>query len=695
MKTPALLLSALLALPATYHLAMAQSTDTGSGAKPARQAEIPVRSVVLYSSGVGYFEHAGRVEGTSSTELRFKTAQINDILKSLVLQDMDGGRVSTITYPSQDPVEKTLRSFQIDITGNPTLSALLQQLRGAAISLTLADRKVQGTILGVEMREVPVGEQGAKVARAVLNVLSGASIQAVELESVRELTLDDPQLQQELSRALAALAQARDQDKKPVLIDFQGEGNRRVRIGYVVEAPVWKTSYRLILSDQPSEASIQGWAIVENQTENDWNGVELSLVSGRPISFVQDLYQPLYIPRPVVQPELFAGLNPQVYGAGQAPGGARRDSARSRKQSSELSMEMAPSAAAPMKEGDWGMTDEFGRGALDATASVQSIAGAQQVGELFSYTVSDVSLPRQKSAMLPIITDKVEVEKLSIYNAQVLNRHPLNGVLLKNSTGKHLLQGPVTVLEAGAYAGDARIDNVPPGQQRLLSYGIDLQVVVDPSRATTDSSIQTARISKGVLYLARKNVFSQSYAAENKAEKARTVVIEHPIRAGWKLVDTPEPMESTPSHYRFRFQVEPGKSGEFTVKEEIIQDEGFSILGADLNQLVYYTRAGEIPQKVRDALSRAATLKRAVVDAERSIADLENQVRRITEEQSRIRENMRTVEKQSQYYNRLLAKLNEQESALEKLQEQLSGLREQRDTRQRELENYLAELEVG
>jgi len=166
--------------------------------------EVPVRTVILFSSGVGYFEHAGTVRGNGSTELRFKTGQINDILKSLVLQDEDGGRVSTITYPSQDPLAKTLRSFQVDITSNPSLADLLNQLRGARVSLLSQAERLSGTILGVEVRRKSV-ENGDPVESPVLNVLTGATIRAIELQSVSSLTLDDVQLQDELTKALTAL----------------------------------------------------------------------------------------------------------------------------------------------------------------------------------------------------------------------------------------------------------------------------------------------------------------------------------------------------------------------------------------------------------------------------------------------------------------------------------------------------------
>ena len=255
-------------------------------------------------------------------ELRFKTSQINDILKSIVLQDQDGGRVGAITYPSQDPLAKTLRSFQVDITKNPSLADLLNQLRGARVTIQAQAEQLTGTILGVERRSVPA-DKGERIEVPVLNLLTGAMIRSVELQSITSLTLDDPQLQDELTKALSALVQARDQDKKPVTINFTGTGERRVRIGYVVETPIWKTSYRLLLDDRKRVGQLQGWAIVENQTESDWNDVSLSLVSGRPISFMMDLYQPLYATRPTVVPELFAGLRPQVY-----EGGMRLDSSR-------------------------------------------------------------------------------------------------------------------------------------------------------------------------------------------------------------------------------------------------------------------------------------------------------------------------------------------------------------------------------
>lgn len=704
-------------------VALAQATQPAS-----KQADVPVKAVVLFSSGVGYFEHFGTVNGDGSTQLQFKTQQINDILKSLILQDMDGGKITTITYPSQDPIAKTLKSFQVDITANPSLGDLLNQLRGANVKITVNASPVAGTILGVEKKQRPVGDkdhpQLAEVS--VINILTGGMIRAVKLDDIESIELEDAQLQAELHKALAALAQSRDQDKKPVAINFSGQGERHVRIGYVVEAPIWKTSYRLILSgngaassSQPSndattqpamqDGKLQGWAIVENQTDNDWNNVQLSLVSGRPISFIQNLYQPLYMPRPVVQPELYASLTPQTYEGGmdaekkvqqmkiaqqmQSNRSAKAD--RMAKELAGVTADLPAAAAAPADISE----AEVGRHALmepmNATASIASAASASQIGELFEYTVGNVSLPRQKSAMLPIITDNVEVERVSIYNPNVLARNPLNGARLKNTTDKHLLQGPITVLDGNAYAGDARIDNVPPGQERLLSYGIDLQMIVDATKQESNSAIQTAKIVKGVLNLQRKNQSSREYVAENKSTVEKTIVIEHLRQPGWTLIEPQKPMETTEALYRFKGKVPAGEKSSLKVKEEIVTGEDIAILPCDLNQLLEYTKDGAIPKDVKDALAKAIGYRQALADFDRQIAEQNEKLKQITDQQARIRENMKTVDKGSQYYNRLLGKLNDQESQIEKSQSDRDELMQKRDDQRKQLEDYLKDLTIG
>jgi hypothetical protein len=333
-------------------------------------------------------------------------------------------------------------------------------------------------------------------------------------------------------------------------------------------------------------------------------------------------------------------------------------------------------------------------GMADADESVRSMASSGKLGELFQYTVGNVTLARQKSAMLPIIADSIELERLSIYDASVLATNPLNGVRLRNTTGKHLLQGPVTVLDGGSYAGDARIDNVPPGQERFLSYGIDLDVIVNTSDRQT-SAVTSALINRGLLVLSRKLVSSRSYTADNKSTEDKVLVIAHPINSGWRLVDTQKPLEATSGTYRFKEPLPAGKVTTLIVKEELVQAERLAMLNTDVTQLEVAVRGAEISQAVRDAVAKAVQLKRASMEVERQIAAHTQQIADITAEQARLRENMKTVALSSQYYERLLAKLNEQESSIERLQKERDDLTAKRESMRRELSEYLDSLNVG
>jgi hypothetical protein len=333
--------------------------------------------------------------------------------------------------------------------------------------------------------------------------------------------------------------------------------------------------------------------------------------------------------------------------------------------------------------------------ARDFNASVSSVAQASSMGELFQYSVENVTLARQKSAMLPIITDSVSVERVSIYNAAVLPRNPLNGVRLKNTTGKHWLQGPITVLDRGGYAGDARIDNVPPGQERLISFGVDLEMLVDNTKNTSTNAVVTGKINKGSLILDRKFVSTLEYQADNKSSRNKSLVIEHPIRQGWTLVDTQKPLEATASLYRFQGSAAANRVTVLTVKEEFVRAETIVMLQADLGQLLSYSRTGEIPRPVRDAITRAIQLRQAVIDTERRITEHTQQIAGIADEQNRIRENMKTVSQNAQYYERLLQKLNEQESLIERLQSEREVMIQSRNAERAALEAYLADLVVG
>ncbi|MBD3291639.1 MAG: hypothetical protein GF393_01840, partial [Armatimonadia bacterium] len=268
---------------------------TAAGAAGA--ADLPLSHVVLYSSGVGFFQHEGMVHDAQTVELSFRAEQINDILKSMVLQDHSGGTIGPVTYAPRDPLERTLRSFAVDIADEPTLGELLSRLRGAEVAIsTTTGGKVTGTVLGTEFQEKSVDDNVVRFE--VVNIVNDAGMQQVPIWHIEDAKLLSEELSTDLRKALSAIAANRDVSKRGVELHFKGDGARQVSVGYLLETPVWKTSYRLVVDE--GESFLQGWAIVENTTDDDWEQVNLALVSGRPVSFTQDLYQPLYTDRPEV-----------------------------------------------------------------------------------------------------------------------------------------------------------------------------------------------------------------------------------------------------------------------------------------------------------------------------------------------------------------------------------------------------------
>ncbi len=443
---------------------------------------------------------------------------------------------------------------------------------------------------------------------------------------------------------------------------------------------------------------MQGWAIVENTSDFDWEKVQLTLVSGRPISFIQDLYTPLYLPRPVVRPQLYASLRPQTYEEGIAtkddmlalkPSPARAQRGRS-------SYEMRRKAARPAGVTSGLVADDAGKGggwALDK--GVRSVAAAKAVGELFSYRIkTPVTLPRRKSAMLPIVNQDVSGRKVSIYNASVMAKHPLNGLWMTNDTGLSLLAGPITVFDGGTYAGDAQIGNLSDKDKRLLSYAIDLKVTVDPTESST-SKITSAKIVRGVIHVTRKYEYTQAYVINNKADDKRTLVIEHPRRSERKLVSPAEPAEKTPSVYRFETDVPAEKTGKFEVREEQVTQQTVAILPTDIGTLTWYTTSGEIPPKVRDAIAEAIKRKNALTEAQRQVGEIGRQIAALNNDQQRARSNMSAFgDRSSIGYKRFAEKVLEVETRIEQLQEQLISARQKVETLRKALEDYVGGVNV-
>ena len=660
-------------------------------------AALPLSKIMLYSSGLGYFQHDGMVNERTQLDLRLHANQINDMLKSLVVQDFGGGRVSTVTYSSRDPVTKTLGSFDINLNGNPTLGQILTQVRGEPVEVT-APNPIVGTLLGVEKKSESIGEgsQHRVIEQEYVTLLTEDGFRSLSLANVQRIKLTNPALNTELQQALAALAANHDAQKKTVSITFDGTGSRQARVAYLTETPVWKTSYRLVL-DEDKAPYLQGWAIVENQTQQDWRNVKLSLVSGRPISFTMDLYQPLYNPRPLVQPELYANLKPQTYGDAmdELKSMASAPPVRSDMKKERLLGKLAQGFASDRANAPAATAaHEMEMGRLEE--GVAPMAMAEDKGELFEYRIDQpVTLAKHQSALLPIIGQPLQGQKVSLYNQSVNAKHPLNGYRLKNTSALHLMQGPITLFDSGTYAGDARIEDLAPGQDRLLSYALDLKAEVEPKLEGGTQELATVSLKKGTMLISRRLVEDRTYLVRNRDAKAKTVLIEQPYRADWKLAEPKEPTERTRDMYRFSVSVDPGKSATLRVKETLPIQESILLMESGIDQIFHYQQAKEVSPKVKEALQRVVHHRSKLDDTRAQRMRLDQRTTEITAEHARIRENMHRLQQNSDLYNRYVKKLDQQETELEKLRKEIESLKNTEEDHRRELQNYVMNLDVA
>jgi hypothetical protein len=660
--------------------------------------------VVLFTSGVGYYQREGEVEGHARVDLTFPVQDINDLLKSLVLQDLAGGQISAVSYDSHDPIDKTLKSFALDLTSNPSFGQLLHQARGEKVEVVMQAAATQpntlsGMIVGLEKQHQPAGKDSV-LEMEMLNLLTADGLRACALAQVQRVRFLNPVIDAELKRALETLAMSHDTRKKAVSLNFAGQGKRPVRVGYVVENPIWKTSYRLVVNKE-GKPFLQGWAIVENTGDEDWNNVQMSLVSGRPISFRMDLYQSLYLPRPLVEPELFASLRPPTYtgalekAAPPMPAGAAPEPQLRR------ALDAGRAAGGMEGKGGFGYAPEERKKALaddkaiDIRQGVTSAASATEMGDFFQYAIDQpVTLPRQKSAMLPIVQQEVEGTKVSIYNQRVHPKFPLLGLRFKNTTGLHLMQGPITVFEGASYAGDARILDLQPKEERLLSYAIDLGVEVEPVSKGRPDDLIAVKIVKGILHATHRQRLSTTYNIKNRLEYDRTLLVEHPLRTDWKLVTPEKPSERTRDVYRLEVKVASGGAAVQEVVEEHDRLNQYQVTTLDDQTMRVFASSSVASTRLKEALAKAMELKTKLAAVQREIADTERQLRTISDEQARLRANIKELPPTSAAYKRYLEKFDTQETEIEKLQSESKKLRGSEEERRKELEAYVLSLNL-
>ncbi|HEY4361684.1 MAG TPA: DUF4139 domain-containing protein [Bryobacteraceae bacterium] len=667
-------------------------------------ADFPVQEVILYKHGVAYFERAGDLQAGETARLDFKAEDMNDVLKSLTITDRSGAKIGGIRYDASEPLEKRLQDFPFAVGNQASLPAFLDQMKGARLELKVGPETVAGTIVSAR---VIAGEGNPRpVEREIVVLLTDSGdIRTIDLNSASSVRLSDPKLQTLLKDYLTVLNGARSKDKRSVYIDASSTGTHQMVARYMTPAAVWKSSYRLIFGTQ-GEPMLEGWAIVDNTSGEDWDNVKLSVVSGRPISFISQLYEPRYVQRPTAELAENRAIGPQVF---QGSIGALNAPAPAPPPAVAMARQQGGRGGSGSGGGGGGGRGVIGGFAGDAylksesgtladtlsESTIASVASGQDLGELFEYSFpSSVTVKKGQSAMLPFLQQRLNARKLLIYTDN-MDLHPMNAAELTNTTGKTLDGGPITVYDAGAYAGEALVETLKAADKRLISYGVDLGTRISTVWDSSRDTIREIHLRRGVLTTRSAAQETRTYTIKNVDAQAKTLIIEHPERPGYKLLNQ-TPSEKTSNAYRFEVKVNGSGTATFPLQEERVYDQTTSVASATPDILNTWIQNKALSDAGRLQLQQIAQKKSDIAANDTQLAQTRSSQQGLTEDQNRLRQNIQSLnavagqQDQVQVYARQLAAgeakfaiLRDTQSQLERrrtqLQSELNSLIEKAD----------------
>jgi hypothetical protein len=762
---------------------------------------LPIRRVILYSNGVAYIERRGTVSGHAEINLSFKQSQVDDVLKSMVVLDLGQGRIGAVSYNSSAPPSARLADIPFSIkagtdNGNHGgLAGVLSQLQGARVVVSTANRTAIGSILTVEERKPGDDQENAPDTYALVIASENGELMSFNLPEVRSIKLIDEGTRRDVKEFADASASARRRDAKTIVVTSEGSGSREMLVSYTIAAPIWKTTYRVVL-DSSGKPFFQGWAIVDNVSEEDWNNISLSMVSGSPVSFIQHIQKPFYRYRPVLGMQEDLKLSPQTYednegGTDSAisgtitdpngavvPGAAVTFTNSANNQSFNTTSSNDGTYRSPtlppgtysvtinspgfkqhrienvVVGGSWpshanaalqvGNVQEMvtvtaGAEVLNSTQStisgnryaannlimeglsrggtsssngvslsdaitrpdsgVEAVATGSEVGDLFEYHIDQpVTVPRDRSALIPILQTRMEGERVSIYNEGVRSDRAFGGMLLKNTSPLTLEDGAMTVIDGDSYAGEALMARLKPAEQRLISFALDLGTLVNVRVKEDRAPTFLVRAKDGVFQAHYYQTTSKTYVLTNQTDKPRVVIVEHPLRQDWTLSDdTPKPEAKSARYYRFRVQLPPHEKVELPVTERRVLMETYTLSNFTREDLELFIARKYIDAATRAVLEKIIDVRSRMATAQARIETIDAEVEEIGKDQERLRDNIKALTataEAKQLITRYVTKADTQETRLEQLEKEKQTLNEQLTRLQTELDTLVRGLMI-
>lgn len=705
---------------------LAATQATKASVSPANS--LPIRRVILYSNGVAYIERRGTVSGNAEVNLSFKQSQVDDVLKSMVVLDLGQGKIGAVSYNSSEPV--SARMSEIPFSVSPTtaegsgIAGVLSQLQGAKVAVTSAKGTATGSVLTVERKTVR-DEKGATTTTSILVIASeSGEISSFDLSEIRTIKLLDEGTRNDLSEFANAAASARRLDAKTITVTSEGTGTREMIVSYTIAAPIWKTTYRVVL-DKEGKPFFQGWAIVDNISEEDWSDVQMSLVSGSPISFIQNLQKPFYRYRPVVSPPRDLQLRPQMYepegvSVNSQPGTIGTSVTaqqvtqlplNNREQTNLLQLQSGVSAQSNvivdgMNNSNVSVNSNYSRSSTSVSdaltnnnSGVTTAATGEEIGDLFEYRIDrPVTVARNRSALIPIVQTKMDGERIAVYNEGVRRDRPMSGVLLKNTTGLTLESGSMTVLDSDAYAGEALMDRLKPKERRIVSFALDLGTNIRVRQTENREPAKLIKAVNGTFQVHYFQTEEKVYQIANQTDRTKVLYIEYPVRDDWILSDdSPKPDYVTQRYYRFRVELNGFEEKDIKISLRQPLMDSYQLTALSTADLELFVTRRYINEETRAKLAKLIELRASIFQIDNRLENFDDEVEKIENDQKRLRENIESLAKTAEakaLIARYIAKAGEQETRLEDMEKERKTIAADKERLERQLAVEITVFEI-
>jgi hypothetical protein len=613
----------------------------------------PVKSVTLSSGGLTEIVRSAEVGQDSEITIEIPLDQIDDVLKSLVVRDKDG-RVKNLSLAGPNPLEETFRTLPFKASDLSSMPKLLDAIKGTRVRA--GDK--QGVVLGITASE---NEKTAKAWQLSLMTDDGeiamAPIPGTKVEIL------DADVKAKLKTAMDVIAKGNTDGARTVTLKLDGAASRDVDISYVVPAPIWKTSYRLVTSKE-GEVRLQAWAVFENASGEDWNGVGVTLSSGKPVTLKQALHRHfmrdrIEVPVDTAAASLPAGAMAKPMMARNSFGGADLLEA------SPMAETMAVAAPAPFAMA----------GGQQASAAEQDVTSTFALKGTYDIKNGD-------TISVPILDQGVKAEMVSLYRAGMAGDHPVAAALIENNAGISLPPGIMTVYDDNVgYVGDAQINGLPRDEKQSVSFAVDQKVNIDAA-VKTSQNIVSLKVVDGMIQTKSSTVETATYTITGAQDGERTVVVEVPKRSGWTFKAEAQD-EATVSDYRIKTSLKAGEKKTIETRFEMVNDESVALIDADAFTLVAWQKAAA-DDETKAKLIELADARRSQNDAQVKLQALDEDYSRTSEEQARVRENLQAVG-DGDTKNRFDKQLNV-------LEDKLTSIEDQRVEQRKVLEDFTVKV---